>query len=110
MQTLALHFDFSKDPPADDPDLSHFRLELSRRLEAAMKTTGPGRWRGGRYVRGIVTLFFQVPDIQKALKQVHSVITATALADRMAIDDGSVSCRSSNGELVRIGVFSQTSR
>jgi hypothetical protein len=89
MQTVALHFDFSKDPLPDDPDMSRFRQDLSRSLETALKATGAGRWRGGRYARGVVTLFIEVPDVQLAIGQVHAVLASRGLADRMTIGDSS---------------------
>lgn len=88
METLALHFDFSTDPPPDDPDLSRFRHDLSRSLETALKASGAGRWRGGRYARGVVTLFMEVPDAPSALTHVHAVVDSTGLADRMTIGNG----------------------
>jgi hypothetical protein len=88
MQTLALHFDFSTDPPADDPDMSRFRHDLSRTLEKALKESGSGRWRGGRYARGVVTIFIEVSDIQSAIGQVHAVLASRGLADRLTIGGG----------------------
>ena len=89
MQTLALHFDFSKDPPPGDPDMSRFRQDLSRSLETALKRAGAGRWRGGRYARGVVTLFIEVPDAQMAMGQVQAVLAARGLADKLTIGSGS---------------------
>ncbi len=84
METLALHFDFSKNPPPGDPDMSRFRHDLSRSLETALKTSGgAGRWRGGRYARGVVTIFLEVPDAQCALNQVRSVLDSRGLSGRM---------------------------
>ena len=88
METLALHFDFSKDPPTDDPGMSRFRQELSRSLEAALKRSGTGRWRGGRYARGVVTLFIEVPDAQLAMGQLHTVLASHGLADKLTIGSG----------------------
>jgi hypothetical protein len=88
MQTLALHFDFSKGPPPDDPDMSRFRQELSSSLEAVLKRSGAGRWRGGRYARGVVTLFIEVPDAQLAVGQVHKVLASRGLADKLTIGSG----------------------
>jgi hypothetical protein len=85
MQTLALHFDFSEDPPADDPGMSRFRQDLSRSLETVLKRSGAGRWRGGRYARGVVTLFIEVPDAHLAIGQVHAVLALHGLADRLTI-------------------------
>jgi hypothetical protein len=92
MQTVALHFDFSKDPPPDDPDLSRFRQDLSRSLETALKASGSGRWRGGRYARGVVTLFIEAPDVQLAIGQVHAVLASRGWADWMTV--GGDSCLS----------------
>jgi hypothetical protein len=89
MQTLALHFDFSKDPPADDPGMSRFRQDLSRTLEAALKRSGDARWRGGRYARGVVTLFIEVSDAHLAIGQVHAVLASRGLIDRLTIGSGS---------------------
>ena len=86
MQTLALPFDFSKDPPPDDPDMSRFRHELSRTLETTLKASGAGRWRGGRYARGVVTLFIEVPDAQLAIGAVHTALAIRGLAGRLTID------------------------
>jgi hypothetical protein len=88
MQTLALHFDFSKDPLPDDPDMSRFRHDLSRSLEAALKTSGSGRWRGGRYARGVVTIFIEVPDAQLAIGRVQAVLASRGLVDRLTIGGG----------------------
>jgi hypothetical protein len=88
MQTLALHFDFSTNPPSDDPDMSRFRHDLSRSLEKALKRSGSGRWRGGRYARGMVTIFIEVPDVQLAIGQVHTVLASSDLADRLTIEGG----------------------
>ncbi len=85
METLALHFDFSKDPPPDDPDMSRFRHDLSRNLEAVLKTSGAGRWRGGRYARGVVTIFIEVPDVRSAIGQVRAMLDSSGLAERMTI-------------------------
>ena len=89
METLILHFDFSKDPQPEDPDMSRFRYDLSRSLETALKASGSGRWRGGRYARGVVTLFIEVSDAQLAIGQVHAVLAARGLADRLTIGGGS---------------------
>ena len=88
METLTLNFDFSEDPLPDDPDMSRFRYHLSRSLEAALKTSGCGRWRGGRYARGVVTIFIEVPDAQLAIVQVRAVLAARGLADRLTIGCG----------------------
>ena len=89
METLSLHFDFSKDPQPDDPDMSRFRYDLSRSLETALKASGAGRWRGGRYCRGVVTLFIEVPDAGRAMRQVHAVLVSKGLTSRMTIGRGS---------------------
>ncbi len=89
METLILHFDFSKDPQPDDPDMSRFRYDLSRSLETTLKASGSGRWRGGRYSRGVVTLFIEVPDARRALRQVHAVLVSRGLTRRMTIGRGS---------------------
>ncbi len=89
MQTLTLHFDFSTDPPPDDPDMSRFRHDLSRSLETVLKASGSGRWRGGRYARGVVTIFIEVPDAQLAIGQVHAMLASRGLADRLTIGGGS---------------------
>lgn len=89
MESLTLHFDFSKNPPADDPDMSRFRHDLSRSLERALKASGTGRWQGGRYARGVVTIFIEVPDVQLAIGQVHAVLASRGLADRLTIGRGS---------------------
>ena len=88
METLILHFDFSKDPQPDDPDMSRFRYDLSRSLETTLKASGAGRWRGGRYARGVVTLFIEVSDAQLAIGQVYAVLAARGLADRLTIGGG----------------------
>lgn len=88
MEMLALHFDFSKDPQPGDPDMSRFRYDLSRILETALKTSGDGRWRGGRYSRGKVTLFIEVPDARNALHQVHAVLASRGLTGRMTVGTG----------------------
>ena len=90
MQTLALHFDFSTDPPPDDPGMSRFRRDLSRCLEAVLRRSGTGRWRGGRYARGVVTLFIEVPDAQSAMGQVNQVLASRGLADKLTIGKASV--------------------
>jgi hypothetical protein len=88
MQTLALHFDFSTDPPSDDPDMSRFRHDLSRSLKAALKAWGSGRWRGGRYARGVVTIFIEVSDAQLAMGRLHAMLASRGLADRLTIGGG----------------------
>ena len=88
METLALHFDFTKDPLPDDPDMTGFRQELSRSLETALKAFGAGRWRGGRYARGVVTIFLEVPDARSALIRVRSVLASRGLVERMTIGTG----------------------
>ena len=89
METLILHFDFSKDPQPDDPDMSRFRYDLSRSLETTLKASGAGRWRGGRYARGVVTLFIEVSNAQLAMGQLHPLLAARGLADRLSIGGGS---------------------
>ena len=88
METLALHFDFTKDPLPDDPDMTGFRQELSRSLEKALTDVGAGRWRGGRYARGVVTLFIEVPDARSAMIRVRQVLDSRGLANRMTIGSG----------------------
>jgi hypothetical protein len=85
MKTLALHFDFSKNPSPRDPDMSLFRHDLSRSLETVLKASGGGRWRGGRYARGVVTIFLEVPDPRSALDQVRSVLGPRGLLDKMTV-------------------------
>jgi hypothetical protein len=85
MPTLALHFDFSTDPLPGDPDMSRFRYELSRSLEVALKPSGSGRWRGGRYARGVVTLFIDVHDAPSAIGEIQAIMASRGLADRLTI-------------------------
>ena len=85
METLALHFDFAGHPPIGDADLSQFRRKLSRSLEQALRTSGTGRWRGGRYARGVVTLFIEASDRQGALDRVHEVLAAGGLTARITV-------------------------
>lgn len=92
METLALHFDFSDNPPRDDPDLSRFRQNLSRDLQRALQASGSGRWRGGRYAHGVVTIFIEAPDPQFALEQVHNVLAASGLRTRMTIGRRTPDC------------------
>jgi hypothetical protein len=85
METLALHFDFSDHPPPEDADLSQFRRKLSRSLEQALRTSGTGRWRGGRYARGVATLFIEASDRQGALERVHEVLAAGGLTANITV-------------------------
>lgn len=85
MQTLALYFNFSSDPPSDDPDMSRFRQDLSRSLENALKASGTGRWRGGRFARGVVTIFIEVSDARLAMGPLHTVLASRGLADRVTV-------------------------
>lgn len=84
MQTLALHFDYSQQPP-DDPDMSQFRRDLSRSLETVLKASGSGRWRGGRYARGVVTLFLEVADTPSVMDQIRATLSARGLKARMTV-------------------------
>jgi hypothetical protein len=90
MKTLALHFDFSSHPLPGDPDMSRFRHDLSRRLETALNASGNGRWRGGRYARGVVTIFLEVSDPRSALEQVRSVLAPSGLLENLTVtpEDG----------------------
>ena len=90
MKPLTLHFDFSSTPLPDDPDGSHFRYRLSRDLQRILNTTGAGRWRGGRYARGWVTIFLEVHDRQTALEQLRTVIDETGALDRLTVGRESV--------------------
>ena len=83
METLALHFDLTDAAHPGDPDMSRFRQDLSRSLEKALKASGSGRWRGGRYARGVVTIFIEVPDPKAAMDHVRSVLDASGLTARM---------------------------
>ena len=85
METLALHVDFSEHPPPGDADLSRFRQKLSRNLEQALRASGTGRWRGGRYSRGVVTLFIETTDRQIALDRAQAVLAASGLTARITI-------------------------
>lgn len=85
MRTLALHFDFGGQPPPDDPDMSRFRRDLSRRLEAVLKASGSGRWRGGRYARGVVTIFLEVADTPSVMEQVQTALSSRGLTARMVV-------------------------
>jgi hypothetical protein len=85
MKTLALHFDFSTNPSPGDPDMSLFRHDLSRSLETVLKASGGGRWRGGRYARGVVTIFLEVPDPRSAMDQVRAVLAPRGLLDRLTV-------------------------
>ena len=89
METLTLHFDFSKDRCNGDPDMSRFRQELSISLEKALGDRRNGRWRGGRYARGVVTLFLEVPDARAALKRIGDVLDARGLTRRLTVKAGS---------------------
>jgi hypothetical protein len=89
METLTLHFDFSKDRCTGDPDMSRFRHELSISLEKALGDRKNGRWRGGRYARGVVTLFLEVPDARAALERIAHVLDARGLTRRLTIGHGS---------------------
>jgi len=89
METLTLHFDFSKDRHTGDPDMSRFRQELSISLEKALGDRKNGRWRGGRYARGVVTLFLEVPDARAALKRIGDVLDARGLTRRLTVERGS---------------------
>ena len=85
MQPLTLHFDFAAAPLAGDPDGSRLRYELSRSLDRALSATGCGRWRGGRYARGRVTLFLEVRDRAAALAQVRTILAAKGILDHMTV-------------------------
>jgi hypothetical protein len=87
METLALHVDMSKHPPSGDMDLSQFRRELSRSLDKALRHSGTGRWRGGRYARGVVTLFIETTDRQIVLERAHAVLAASGLSARITVAD-----------------------
>lgn len=85
MRTLALHFEFSEAPP-DDPDMSRFRRRLYRTLESALQATGSGRWRGGRYARGKVTIFLEMTDpTPSVMAQVRTVLRAHGLRADMTL-------------------------
>jgi len=88
MQTLALHFDFSEHPLPGDPDMSGFRHDLALSLEKVLGRTGTGRWRGGRYARGVVTIFLEVPDVPAAMQQIGGLLASKGLADRVTIGTG----------------------
>jgi len=85
MQPLALHFDFSRDPLPGDPDMSRFRHDLAASLEKALGGSKNGRWRGGRYARGVVTIFLEVPDVPAAMRRIGDVLAQKGLADRLTI-------------------------
>ena len=85
METLTLHFDFSKEGRTADPDMSRFRQELSISLEKALGDRKNGRWRGGRYARGVVTIFLEVPDARTALKRIGDVLDARGLTRRLTV-------------------------
>lgn len=98
MKPLALHFDFSTDPSPGDPDMSLFRHDLSRSLETVLKASGGGRWRGGRYARGVVTIFLEVPDLRLAMDQMRAVLAPRGLLDRLTVTPAAgQSVRSSAG-------------
>ena len=88
MRTLALHFDIGGQPPPDDPDMSRFRRDLYRSLEIALASTGSGRWRGGRYARGVVTIFLEVRDVNVAMQQIEDLLVRKGVADRLTIGTG----------------------
>ena len=85
MQTLALHFDFSGEPQAPNIDMSCFRHDLAIRLERALQTSGGGRWKGGRYARGVVTIFLEVPDATSALQRISVLLADQGLTDRLTV-------------------------
>lgn len=88
METLALHVDMSKHPPSGDTDLSQFRRELSCSLDEALRHSGTGRWRGGRYARGVVTLFIETTNRQIVLERAHAVLAASGLSARITVAGG----------------------
>ena len=88
MQPLALHFDFSQQPLPGDPDMSRFRHDLAVNLEKALGGPENGRWRGGRYARGVVTIFLEVPDIPFAMQRINDLLVRKGLADRLTIGTG----------------------
>lgn len=92
MEILTLHFYFSDNPPPDDPDMFRFRQKLSHGLERALQASESGRWRGGRYARGVVTLYIEAPDPQFALIQVRNVLAASGLTTRMTIGRHTPDC------------------
>lgn len=85
MEMLALNVDFCDHPPSGNADLSQFRRELSRSLEQALRSSGTGRWRGGRYARGVVTLFIETTDRHIALDRAHAVLATSGLTARVTI-------------------------
>jgi len=88
MQPLALHFDFSQHPLPGDPDMSRFRHDLAVHLEKALGGPENGRWRGGRYARGVVTIFLEVPDVPCAMRRINDLLARKGLADRLTIGTG----------------------
>ena len=88
MQTLALHFDFSQHPLPGDPDMSRFRHDLAVSLEKALRGSKKGRWRGGRYARGVVTIFLEVHDVTAAMQQIGDLLARKGVADRVTIGTG----------------------
>ena len=95
MQTLTLHFDFTDHPPPNDPDLFFFRRELSHKLEKILRASASGRWRGGRYARGVVTLYIEVANPQTVLPHVHTLLATRGLKRvRFSVGDTGPALRS----------------
>ena len=88
MQPLALHFDFSRQPLPGDPDMARFRHDLAVSLEKVLKGSANGRWRGGRYARGVVTIFLEVNDADAAIRQIGDLLAGEGLTDRLTIGTG----------------------
>ena len=92
MQALALHFDFSRHPLPGDPDMARFRHDLAVSLEKVLRGSGNGRWRGGRYARGVVTIFLEVPDVPAAMQQINVLLARKGLTDRLTIGTDGPHC------------------
>jgi len=69
--------------------MNRFRHELSISLEKALRDRKNGCWRGGRYARGVVTLFLDVPDARVAMERIGHVLEARGLTRRLTIGHGS---------------------
>ncbi len=89
MPALTLHFDFSRHPLDGDPDMSGFRHELAVGLESVLRRSGNGRWRGGRYSRGVVTIFLEVADVATAMRGIDALLAEKGLLDRLTVRTGS---------------------
>ena len=68
--------------------MSQFRHDLAMSLEEVLRGSQNGRWLGGRYARGVVTIFLEVPDKHSAMQRIEGLLAQKGLAKRLTVGTG----------------------